>query len=404
MAEQAGKAEDEHDKDDDSQDVTVSEVFHDEGGQGDEAAEESYVDSTTLSTADQVTAVLESSLAFDDHPNEELKYEDHDGNVSAILNSPSLINSTPRPSTIQKPGNDKRNNRTKREAAKPTFADYPSPYEALKSEHQANLSSRPGIGTPQAPGSPRVTSKLPALSRTPGMSKEPRYDGGTGADGGRRAAEGGGGGGGGDVLLHRLLDKTYRIQATPHKTAATQIPRPGGGRVHGQYRILDRGGHQSTYHQSDHGSAMSSPDMAPPPQLNPDVFSPSTRRNLTRTTSTMSRHHQIRTPKQGVSVLHTPKARRHPPRALPITAGGGIGDEGDVSHLDDNDNEGEDDHDDESDEWSGIEGLSPPKTIQFVIPPSRLLRTPGNQSLSPSLRLSVYLCLPPSRTSIHSLC
>ena len=371
LGEDAGEAEDEDDQDDDSQDVTVSEVFNDEA-EGDEVVEESYVDSTTRSTADQVTAVLESSLASNNHHNDDSTYEDHDGNLSAMLNSPSVINSTPRPSTTKQRGDNKKkhNHKARREAAlsKPTFADYPSPYETLKSEHQANLSSRPGIGTPQAPGSPSVTSKLPVMSRTPGTLKQARYSDGTGADGGRR----------GDVLLHRLLDKTYRIQATPHKTAATQIPRAGGGRVHGQYQIRDRG-HQSTYHhQLDHSSPMSSPDMAPPPRLNPDVFSPSTRRNLATSTTTMSRHQQTRTPKQGVSVLHTPKARRLPPRAPPITAGGGIGGEEDdkmrdVSHLDD-----DDDDDEESDEWSGIEGLSPPKTIQFVIPPSRLLRTPGN--------------------------
>ncbi|KAI9882079.1 MAG: hypothetical protein M1823_006176 [Watsoniomyces obsoletus] len=294
--------------------------------------EESYVETTVLSSTQQHTMTGNGDPS-DPH--------DTGGQADspAALHSPSIINSTPRPKSTKA---------TKtRTITQPTFAEFPSPYEALKREHEEMLSARPGIGVPQPPGSPTVTSKLPAISRvTPGGQPPARN---------RPGAGGGGGGGarGGDVLLHRVLDKTYRIQATPHKTPASQIPRRGvqSRPLMPAKSVMD-------------SSPMSSPDVARP-ELNPDVFSPLTRRNATMTAGASKK---MRTPKpeykQGVSVLQTPRQGY---------GGGGIATT--QEHLGHDDEE-----DDEDDDWGEIEGMSPPKTIQFAVPASRLLRTPAREA------------------------
>ncbi len=301
--------------------------FKPEQGENDE---ESYVETTVLSSTQQHT------MTGDEDPTEQPQDTVDQADSPSMLHSPSLINSTPRATSTKAAKT--------RAIPQPVFAEFPSPYEALKQEHQDMLSTRPGIGMPQPPDSPTLTSKLPAISRiTPGGQPPHRArPGGGGGDGARR---------GGDVLLHRVLDKTYRIQATPHKTPASQIPRRG---VQSRPRAPAKSAVDS--------SPLSSPDVARP-ELNPDVFSPLTRRNATMTAGTSKKP---RTPKpeykQGVSVLQTPRQ------------GYGGGDVGPLQSQPDDD-EGEDDDDD--DDWGEIEGMSPPKTIQFAVPPSRLLRTPG---------------------------
>lgn len=152
-----------------------------------------------------------------------------------------------------------------------------------------------------------------------------------------------------DVLLHRVLDKTYRIQATPHKTPSAQIFHP-------------RQNHHPPRNDLD-DSLLSSPDIPQPPQLNPDLFSPSTRRTI--------RREQVvpRTPRPqfrpGQSVFHTP-GQRHG-----------------TQHHDHIQDDKEEDSSDEDEEWKM---MSPPKTIQFSIPPNQLLQTPGTSP--PTLYLS----------------
>ena len=319
--------------------------------------------------------------------------------MQSLLNSPSALRGTPRGDPAPKiPANL-------------TIAEYPSPYEALKQEHQAGSSAHAaaGAGTGAASASEGVagmTAKLPAISQTPLRAAAQ-------ADPQTRRRHGGGRGQatGEDVLLHRVLDKTYRIQATPHKTPASQIRTR-------RYHVSGLGG-GSTKAGVD-SSPPSSPEMPPPPQLNPDVFSPSTRRRIVAVNSAKKARQaggpgpgpgQVtgtgaasgigsRTPnpklRPGVSVLHTPRQRQPSLHGATVHASGrlfssekggsrpGLFEADAAAARPSGQNEREHGSDEQagasdssSDEWGDIEGMSPPKTIQFAIPPSRLLRTPG---------------------------
>lgn len=342
---------------DSSHDLTITPEDAESADEGDDSYAEDTATATLASTQQAtVTQRLDSSTVDNDD----------EAMARSILDSPSLIKSTPRAKGAAKV------------PANPTIAQYPSPYEALKQEYQAGPSSRatPGAAAAAAtagstlkyPKSPGMTSKLPVISQTPLRAQAQAQ-----AQSRRRH---GGATTGGDVLLHRVLDKTYRIQATPHKTPASQIRT----RRHPPAAAMD-------------SSPPSSPDL-PPPQLNPDVFSPSTRRKITAansgvTSGKKARHAAmttttgigVRTPKQGLSILRTPRQQRGGPSALEHVFSSKRGQrarfDGGTSGRNSRDDKDDEDEDDSDDDWGEIEGMSPPKTIQFAVPPSRLLRTPG---------------------------
>ena len=162
-----------------------------------------------------------------------------------------------------------------------------------------------------------------------------------------------------DVLLHRVLDKNYRIAATPHTsrklaqhTKTAVVATPGMTTRTGTSRFQD-------------SSPASSPDV-PAPQLRADLFSPN----------------KIRTP--GVSI-RTPGIRRRTQKDTDMKVGAAAPGErtrddfgtatarsmGNRALLD---SDSEDDTNDL--------GFSPPKTMQFHIPQSKILQTPGEIPLS----------------------
>lgn len=130
-----------------------------------------------------------------------------------------------------------------------------------------------------------------------------------------------------DPILHNVLDRTYRIQATPITTQ----------RVRG------------TKTKAPMDSALESSPLAPP-ELHAEVFDSPVRRELTQ---------QINQPRvPGVSVLT-------PGRVQPVKR----------SNVWDSDDE------DEYDELTGMpHGASPPKTMSFHVPQSRLLKTPAREA------------------------
>lgn len=232
-----------------------------------------------------------------------------------------------------------------------TFANYPSPYEDLKREIQG--SSSPAGAPPTTtvaidPITPGKQSALPDMSMTPGSSPFAMPASNAPNDDGRKTNN--------DVLLHRVLDKNYRIAATPHtarkaNARATQTAKgttPGTITRTGTARFLD-------------SSPMSSPDV-PAPQLRADLFSPA----------------KIRTP--GVSV-QTPRMKRGT-----RDAGGGATREEtertkDVFGNTTAKSVGGRFLDSDSEDDTNDLGFSPPKTMQFHIPQSRILQTPGKSSL-----------------------
>ena len=206
--------------------------------------------------------------------------------------------------------------------APPSIATYSSPYEALRRKVQGTT-EEPSSST--LPSTPRA--QIPSNS-TPGSS--PFLPPSTAQH--RVPAN--------DILLHRVLDKNYRLQATPH--TQTRLPKPSNRNA--QTPLTSRAGNARI---TGHDDLDSSPSM-PVPELRAEIFGP----------SAQSR----RIP--GVSVL-TPakksarkgKENNQDNREVPSKAG--------IWNSDSDDDEGL------------PEGMSPPKTMQFHIPQSRLLKTPG---------------------------
>ncbi|KAJ5753002.1 hypothetical protein N7520_009919 [Penicillium odoratum] len=152
-----------------------------------------------------------------------------------------------------------------------------------------------------------------------------------------------------DPVLHQMLDKTYRVQATP---LGKGYQNSTGGPNRSKFAITpNQAASSSRYAYND--SPMSSPEPEAP-QMHSEIFSspikgvdtPGTNRKR-RTSSNRMRG----TPKPGFSVL-TPAKKSGGNRAMW-------------------------DSDDDFDEDFGP---SPPKTMQFHIPQSRLMQTPAKEA------------------------
>ncbi|KAL2823736.1 DASH complex subunit Ask1-domain-containing protein [Aspergillus pseudoustus] len=149
-----------------------------------------------------------------------------------------------------------------------------------------------------------------------------------------------------DPVMHRLLDKTYRVQATPLGK--------GYDATRSRFAVTPKPASTTKYAFDD--SPMSSPEPEAP-QLNSELFSsPFKPQTPGRGQKRRPSANRLRiTPKPGMSVL-TP-------------AKGGFGKR---KYWDSDDDQFNDD-DDEL-------GLSPPKTMQFHIPQSRLMKTPAKEA------------------------
>ena len=207
---------------------------------------------------------------------------------------------------------------------KPKFANYGSPYEELKQELKGGAKEQEDDNTHIAPATPGAKSRIPDMSMTPTSSPfDPTSYFQSTAQ--RKPGQ--------DPLLHRVLDKNYRVQATPHTT---------------------RKEHKTPANKPswrDTTSPMSSPPAAAP-QLHAEIFSSPIRQQYSKPTAP-------RTP--GVSVL--------PPKSKPKDSVVKPPKKDEISWESDSDEDAE-----------GVYrelGMSPPKTIQFSLPQSRLLQTPG---------------------------
>ena len=178
-----------------------------------------------------------------------------------------------------------------------------------------------------------------------------------------------------DPLMHRVLDKNYRIQATPHtqrrqrqQAAAAAKPTP----------------QTATKTAPWDDSPQSSPAVAAP-ELRPDLFSPAK--------PTYANPNGPRTP--GISIL-TPAARRMANGAKPPTTSTGrqlfspqdkahtaaaaanskSRDPTKTTNIFSSPFATNSDDEDEDDAF----GMSPPKTMQFHVPQSRLMQTPAREA------------------------
>ncbi|THX82887.1 hypothetical protein D6D05_03689 [Aureobasidium pullulans] len=153
-----------------------------------------------------------------------------------------------------------------------------------------------------------------------------------------------------DPLMHRIMDRNFRIQATPHTARKQQRPAPietpaTAQQSHTQTR---------TRNLFADSSPMSSPEMAAP-QLRSDLFSPQKSPRKTYQPPT--------TP--GISV-------QTPGRDIMTSTGRALfTDTKDKTTrtLWESDSDGDDDF-----------SISPPKTMQFHVPQSRLMQTPAREA------------------------
>ncbi|KAJ0115267.1 hypothetical protein J7T55_012543 [Diaporthe amygdali] len=234
---------------------------------------------------------------------------------------------------------------------RPQFAKLGSPYEELKREMK-------GVDT-QASGDDSDTDIVPHqhTTRLPDMSMTPRSS--LGADEGLRdddifstAHKNK------DPLLHRVLDKNYRIQATPHKPTGVS---PIKWKVTEKLQLQERDKGKQPAWQDD--SPQSSPEMAIPTLRSAAFMSP-VKYGGGRGRRPSGASGAPRTP--GVSV-QTPATAK---KTKDVYA-----DEGKRGRQTD-----EITWESDEDEDGLYGGMSPPKTIQFALPPSKLLQTPAREA------------------------
>ncbi|KAG5912924.1 hypothetical protein E4U53_005093, partial [Claviceps sorghi] len=186
-----------------------------------------------------------------------------------------------------------------------------------------------------------------------------------------------------DPLLHRVLDKNYRVQSTPHRPGIRISPlKKDKNKDTDKDKGKGRQGAMATWQEDD--LSMSSPEIAPP-TLRSEVFMSPYKLMARQRAAAASRG--PRTP--GVSVQTPARGGKTPRDVFASAARGGVGEAGPSTtggpegaakargrqkyEIDwDSDRDGDDD-DDDDDLYAG---MSPPKTIQFALPPSKLLQTP----------------------------
>ncbi|QDS70847.1 hypothetical protein FKW77_005388 [Venturia effusa] len=248
-----------------------------------------------------------------------------------ILSSPSMggRHSTPRmPPTASKTMKSKQ---TGEEIEEPSFAEYPSPYETLKRQVEGkSVQTKPTSRRPITPGK---ASALPDMSMTPTSSPfEIDFDIAPPSTTGKNNK---------DTILHQgILNKTYRVAATPHTARKSKALGIGATpqTANRTRRILD------------FEDTMSSPlEEAPAPRLRAEFFSP------------------VKGPRTpGVSV-QTPGRRNLGKMGFEPAAGKDELTRGRSRAWSD---------DDDDDELLD----SPPKTIMFNLPESRVLQTPAQEA------------------------
>lgn len=183
-----------------------------------------------------------------------------------------------------------------------------------------------------------------------------------------------------DPLLHRVLDKNYRVQSTPHRPGLRISPLK---KEDGKRKDKGKEKGKASW-QEDDDSFMSSPEMAPP-TLRSEVFMSPYKLMARQRVAAASQG--PRTP--GVSV-QTPAKGKNSRGVFSSTARGRAVVEGEGEAGSSTGNEatsrGRQKHeidwesDEDDDDEDLYAGMSPPKTIQFALPPSKLLQTPAREA------------------------
>lgn len=245
----------------------------------------------------------------------------------SLLDDAELSGSTPRPLSTK--------------TSKTRYSWHESPYETMKremeeEEHQTTVLDDNEDSTVLFA---QHTARLPDVALTPGNV----LDDHTLQQSMQR---------GKDPLLHRVLDKNYRIQATPHKSALRMSP----------IKVTQLPKKETPAWQD---SPMSSPEMEMPKLRSEAFMSPLKTKARERLAAATTATQGPRTP--GVSV-QTPLTAR---KTRDVFADDSVVASGKQQKYE---IDWQSDEDDDIDLYAG---MSPPKTIQFALPPSKLLQTPG---------------------------
>lgn len=231
---------------------------------------------------------------------------------------------------------------------KAQMASLESPYEAMKREMKGEEDNTSVLEDPEDSTVlfAQRTAQLPDMSMTPRavleeqtreMQSVQRHK---------------------DPLLHRVLDKNYRVQATPHKPAIRISPLKSDKKKRGASAWGD--------------SPMSSPEMAVPQMRSAAFMSPYKNADARQRFSAANRG--PRTPGVSVQTPGTAKKTRNAFAAYDATRDGNDKTPKDRDEIR---------WDSDEDDVDFYAGMSPPKTIQFALPPSKLLQTPGKSFRDP---------------------
>ncbi|KAI6258676.1 hypothetical protein MCOR07_004583 [Pyricularia oryzae] len=327
------------------------------------AVEESTVNDDTIVTApDENATPRPRSSGYD-----ESTLEEDNGDMSLLTDDGAgdLSGSTPRPpatKTIVRPP-------APSSTSQPRFAGLSSPYEAMKREMMREADEPQGGDYEDEESSAFDESESELIfrqktARLPDMSMSPQaFLARVAQDSPEK------GGPAKDRLLHRVLDKNYRLQATPHR-AMTRGTSPVRWKITENEKAGPSSGKgpEQPERQPWEDSPMSSPEMAPPTLRSAVFMSPV--RAAHRTGGKLEAVSAgPRTP--GVSV-QTPQMGRKTRDVFQTQ----IGQQKDKTPAREKDEiTWDSDSDDEL-----YAGMSPPKTIQFALPASRLLQTPAREA------------------------
>lgn len=231
--------------------------------------------------------------------------------------------------------------------SRPQFAKLVSPYEDLKREMKGDDEHMIGDDSDTDILPHQHTTRLPDMSMTPrsllGVDEVGKDDIFSTVHKNK------------DPLLHRVLDKNYRIQATPHKpTGVSPI----------KWKVTDKPQGKGKLPARADDSPMSSPEMAIPTLRSAAFMSPV--KFPGGRPRPVAASGAPRTP--GVSV-QTPATAKKTKDVYANEGSEKRGRQRDEITWE---------SDEEDDDMYG--GMSPPKTIQFALPPSKLLQTPGKYS------------------------
>lgn len=297
------------------------------------AAEETTVQDET--SADYTPRALDENTTITTDQN--ATYQGHQDDSLLDEGDSDLTGSTPRvPAT---------------KLMKAQFAKFGSPYEELKRDLKGEDTQAFGDESDSELPQQHTTTRLPDMTMTPRSSLEPAPEG-LDDDIFSTASKNK------DPLLHRVLDKNYRIQATPHKTLGVS---PIKWKVTEKAQDKDKEKTLGKLPAWKDDSPMSSPEMAVPTLRSAAFMSPV--KSVYRNKMAAAAISGPRTP--GVSV-QTPATAK---KTKDVYANQGQQQRG--RHPD------EIDWDSDEDDGGLYGGMSPPKTIQFSMGPSKLIQTPG---------------------------